>query len=137
MCSSLKEFDVHARGVVNLVEAWKTRHAVVRAVWRVEDLAGEWLRLFASAHELHDYYCEHARFPNSDATYSYFVEILEQCVRCGRELDDLVGMFEGEGHAVARAEELRRGIDKLQEIVDEDRFATNASFGGGSLDDWD
>ncbi len=137
MCSSLKEFDLHARGVVNLVETWKREHAAVRAFWKLEDLTTEWLRLCESAHELHAHYCEHGQFPNSDATYSYFVEILDEGVRCGQELDNLLCMFEAEGYAVNGADRLRRGIDSLQGIIDEDRFATNASFESGALDDWD
>jgi hypothetical protein len=137
MCSTLKEFDVHARGVVNLVVTWKRERATVRAFWRLEDLTAEWLRLAEQAHELRGYYCEHGQFPNAGATYSYFVEIVDESVGCGRELDDLIGMFEAERHSVNGADKLRRGIDTLQEIIDEDRFATNASFGGGALDDWD
>lgn len=137
MCSTIKDFDVHARGVINLVKSWKTEHAAVRAVWKLEDLTSEWLRLSEKAHDLQRYYCEHGEFPNLSATYSYFVDIVGDAVGCGRELDDLISMFEGEGHSVEGADRLRREIDRLQEIINEDRFATNASFGGGVLDDWD
>lgn len=137
MCRSLEDFDIHARGVVSLVETWKSEHTAVRGVWRLEDLTAEWIKLAAKAHELRACYCEHGQFPNSGATYSYFVEVLDEAAKCGRDLDGLVRMFEGEGHEVAGADALRRGIDKFQEVIDEDRFATNASFGGGALDEWD
>jgi uncharacterized protein YjiS (DUF1127 family) len=137
MCSSLEEFDVHTRGVVNLVQAWRSADSAARAVWRLEDLTAEWLKLAGKAHELRDYYCEHGQFPNSEATYSYFVEILDGAAKCGLDLDGLICMFEAEGYEVKVADALRRGIDRFHEIIDEDRFATNASFGGGALDEWD
>lgn len=137
MCATIKDFDVHAKGVARLVESWKERHAAVRALWRLEDLVGEWLRLFATAGEIFAYYCEHGQFFNAEATFSYFVDILEETVRCGGEVDDLVCMFETQGYSVDRTDELRRGITKLQDIVEEDRFATNAAFHGGALDEWD
>lgn len=137
MCNSIKEFDVHARGVVNLVEIWKNEGVAVRTVWKLEDLTREWLRLAERAHDLRKHYCEYGEFPQSAATYSYFVEILDDGVRCARVLDDLVCMFETESYSIDGANRLRREIDRLQAIIDEDRFATNASFDGGLLDDWD
>ena len=106
------------------------------AVWTIEDLIGEWLRLFSTAGEMFAYYCEQGQFPNEEATFSYFVDIVEETARCGREVENLASMFEMQGYSVERTEELRRGIDKLQEIVEEDRFATKAAFQGGALDDW-
>lgn len=106
-------------------------------MWRLEDLVAEWLRLACNAHELRDHYCEHGQFPNSGAAYSYFIEILDDAPQCGRELDNLICMFESQGYQVEGSNGLRREIDRFHEIINEDRFATNASFAGGTLDDWD
>lgn len=137
MCSSIKEFDVHARGVVNLIETWKKERTAVRAAWKLDDLTCEWLKLAEGAHGLRKHYCEKGGVPNSATTYSYFIDILDDGVRCGRELDDLIGMFEAEGYSVERSDQLRREMDRLRAVIDEDRFATNASFDSGALSDWD
>ncbi|HEX7449925.1 MAG TPA: hypothetical protein VF306_20360 [Pirellulales bacterium] len=137
MSSTIKEFDLQAKGVVKLVECWKQHHAAVRAVWKIEDLVNEWLRLSQTASELFAHYCEHAQFPNSSATFSYFISVVEEAARCGAELDDIAGMFETQGYQVTGADKLRERIDQLREIVSEDRFATDAAFQGGALDEWD
>jgi hypothetical protein len=136
MCLTIKEFDVHARGVANLVKTWKSQYAAVRAAWKLEDLIAEWMQLAESAKELFAYYCDHAHFPSSNATFSYFVELVDETVGCGAELGDLVRMFETEGYKVDRAEELCRDVARLQEVVEEDQFATQMAFEGGALDDW-
>jgi len=104
---------------------------------KIDGLVDEWLRLATSATGLFAYYCQHARFPQSGATPSYFVDLVEQVVHCGTQLEDVVSMFESEGHHFARAEELRRTGARLQAIVDEERFATDAALGGGALDAWE
>ncbi|HET6882939.1 MAG TPA: hypothetical protein VFI31_22410 [Pirellulales bacterium] len=108
----------------------------MRTVWRVEDLICEWLRVVETANEIFAYYCEHAELPNSEATFSYFIDILEATIDCGIEIEDLVSILETQQYLVERGDELRRGIASLQGIVDEDRLATNMAFQGGALDEW-
>jgi hypothetical protein len=137
MCSSLKDFDLQARGVANLVKEWKAAHAAVRAVWKLEDVIAAWVRLSTDAEELLAYFKAHGEFPNSAATFGYFVEILAETIHCGNDLENLASMFEAEDYAIKGINDLRRMIEVLQKVVDEDRFPTLAAFASGALDDWD
>ncbi|MEX0712134.1 MAG: hypothetical protein WD278_07275 [Pirellulales bacterium] len=136
--STLREFDLQSRGVVKLLEEWRTKHAAVRKVWKTEEVIAVYLSAIEAATSLFDYYRQNGHFPHSEqqyAPFSYFVQLLEQMLLAANELEDVASRLEDEGFEINGTSRLREGIEKLTEVVAEDRFAIEAASASGALDD--
>lgn len=114
--SSLQEFDIRSRGVVNLVDEWEIHHADVRKIWKVEDLIGIAKLVIEKAKELHAHYAQHGEFPTSTSAlaekgdFDYFVHLLRTLLRAATKIEDRASVHESEGYSIRGADELRAGI---------------------------
>lgn len=122
--STLQEFDLRSRGVVNLVDEWEVHHAEVRKIWKVEGLIGVAMLVIEKAKELHAYYAQHGEFPTSTSAlaekgdFDYFVHLLRTLLRAATKIEDRASVHESEGYSIRRADELRTGIREIAAVIE-------------------
>lgn len=135
----LQDIDLRSRGVGHLIHEWKANpaDANVRTVWGINDLVLQSLGLMDDSFKLYDYFREHGQFPNADARFNYFIAIVEQIAKNAHETDDLISIVESAGVSLVDAQRFRKSLQRLDEIIGEDRFATDIACSSGALDDWD
>lgn len=136
MCNVVwQELELRCRGASDLAEAWKENHEQVRTAWAIEDLVSAHLGCIADFNQLIAYYKANGCFPNPLVRFSYVLDALERFLHGARVVDNLAQIVEAKSYAVDRIGELRTSVDALQQVIDEDHFATRAA--ASALEDWD
>jgi hypothetical protein len=133
---SLFDFDVRLNGITCLLEKWKRDQEESAQLWQVDDFVRELTRLSAEAKCMFDHFRLHGEFPNPNVRFSKFLTALILIKTACAAIDNIVREAESRGNAVADVAEFREGWKTLAAIIDEDQVATNASFFGGALNDW-
>lgn len=112
----------------------KQNHHEVRKVWKLEDLLAKCNECARDAIAIYNNFRQESE---PGFRFSHFRNLLEFLVPVFSAFSEHVTVFEDEGYPVEGINELRGLIPKLQDIIDEDRFAEDSSIFGGSLDDWE
>lgn len=121
--STLQDFDLRSRGVIDLSESWKLEREDVCAIWRIEDVVAEYSELLEFAVDIFDDYCRRGEFPNPAVRFSYFADILSKTLAAARQLSERAKAKADEGQPIDGLAALERHIAKVQAILDEDNFA--------------
>ena len=135
-CNTLQDFDIKARGCVDLVEEWKQDHDAVREVWRIEDLISCYLDCYDAFDGAFKFYCEQGKFPSSSFRFSFYIAATRRLLEGAAILESLTQDAEKKSFPVVGSGEFRARTERVKAIVDEDDFATDASFAFG-LGSWD
>ena len=135
--TTVQEFDLRRRALSDLVGQWKADCDSVRQVWDIEDLIAQQTSAAMLACELVEHFRSHGEFPDAEILYSHFIDMAERWLTSAKELQELADSANARGAAVKGLDRLNNSIEQISEIINEDRFASDASSAGGALDDWE
>lgn len=136
--NDIRDIEIRSRGIARVVEAWKRDYDEVRQVWAIEDLIEVAQPVITDALGLYGRFVSEGAFPDPSARFSYFVHILECLAFVARETEALSSAREVCGYSVRGIDQLRTSKQQIEEIIMEDRFATDAAFSpGGAFSSWD
>lgn len=126
--STLQDFDLRVRGVVNLTESWRHDTASLRLVWKIEDVVAQFRETYRLAFDLFEDYCERGSFPNPSVTFDYFAGVLEDFVKATRELVEFAQAPPFGDYAVDGLVALKQELQRAVEILEEDDYATGMAM---------
>jgi hypothetical protein len=121
---TLHELDIQSRAAAALVEDWQGPHKVVRAIWKLEDVISFLVTNTASAQGLQRTFAEQEGADEGDHKaltdkLSYFLESIQRLRSAAENVLRIVEMFESEGYAVSKADDLRTSLGILPQIIEQ------------------
>lgn len=123
----LQDLDIQAKGIkVVTDEWWKQQHDEVRGVWRIEDLIRKADTCLKDAEQFYNDY-RLGRL-NNTGPFSYCVDVFRVLVETGASIIKGARECETKGYEVEGLAHLQRRLSEIQEIIDEDSFATDVSI---------
>ncbi|HUY37011.1 MAG TPA: hypothetical protein VMV69_30110 [Pirellulales bacterium] len=139
MCR-LREFDVRSRAIATLVDDWRLQQAIVRSIWKLDDLLKLAIEAVDSASKLdangfdREFGAQggtsEAQVDRDQATdaLEYFVAGLRKLTSSVNTIDEWVGIFEHEGHQLENATAFRQSSSSLAGVVAKHEAAIDAQW---------
>jgi len=139
MCQ-LREFDVRSRAIATLVDDWQLQHAIVRTIWKLEDLLTLVIEAVDSASKLDAKRLDRefgtqggtsealADLDQATDVLEYFVAGLRKLTSSTKTIDEWVGIFEHEGCQLENATAFRQSCALLASVAAKHEATVDAQW---------
>jgi hypothetical protein len=137
--STLDRFQIYqfdTCGLAGVIESSFAHADAVPAPWRLDDLVAAAGQVQDEALSLFDHYCAHGEFPNRAGLFSDYAATTKKLLEQLRRLNAAVSSSESQISDVSALQRFRENLARIEAIIAEDDFATDASLKLGGLSDW-